>query len=711
MDCAEEVSLLRRELSRLRGIYDLSFDILSARMTVEHDPELLAAQGIADAVARTGMRAEPWREAPEHTSLWQRRGRELMAAVSGAALLAGMVAASLYSGEILQVLSHEGHDRMPAPILALFLLAIVTGVFFSVPKAVHSMRHLRPDMNALVVISISGALVLGEWTEGATVAFLFAVAVLLESWSIARARNAIGSLLRIAPNEATVMHDHGEHRMPVSRVEVGSIVRVKPGERIPFDGEVISGISGVNQALITGESVPILKQPGSLVYAGTMNGEGSIEIRTTRAASDTTLARIIRMVEDSQRRRAPSEQWVERFARVYTPVMMGLALLVAVVPPLAMGGAWSEWFYQSMVVLLISCPCALVISTPVSIVAALTSAARHGVLVKGGAFLEQAARLKAVAFDKTGVLTAGEPVVRSVLPMNGFTHEQVVHRVAGIEQRSEHPLASAILRYAESQGIRPAPANNFHALIGRGAEAEIEGRNFWVGSNRLLLEKHVKTSGLTVPKAGADETLVLCGAEDELWAVVAIADRVRPEARSAVAALRKAGIEIVAMLTGDNQPTAKSVAGEIGIDYVRAELLPDDKVAAIRELGERHGPVAMVGDGINDAQAMGEASLGIALGRRGADVALETADVVLMADDLSRLPFLVRHAKRTLGIVQQNVIFALATKAVFLGLAFFGMATLWMAIAADMGATLAVTFNGLRLLRAKSSTGKDVSGF
>ncbi|MGE0405999.1 MAG: heavy metal translocating P-type ATPase, partial [Candidatus Korobacteraceae bacterium] len=501
MDCAEEVSLLRRLLSAKAGIYDLSFDVWNARMAVEFDPTRISPEEIATTVNRAGMGCEPWVEpAPGARSSsriwWQRYGRMASTAVSGIFLAAGMALQSLHGGSLWESLAHysEHAHSLPTGAVACYFVAIITGFYWAIPRALSSLRRLRPDMNALVMVSIVGAGLLSEWSEGATLAFLFSLAGILEMWSLARAQTAVASLVRVKPTEATLIHSHGDHRVPVERVEPGSVIRIRPGERIPCDGEVIAGSSYVDQALITGESVPVPKSSGSKVYAGTMNAEGELEVRTTQPASDTLLARMVRMVEGSRQRRAPSEQFVERFARVYTPAMFLLAAAVGLVPPLLLGGEWNYWFYQSMVVLLISCPCALIISTPVTIVSALASAARNGVLIKGGAFLEEAARLRAFAFDKTGVLTRGEPSVDSFFPMNGLPEREILRRLSGLELRSEHGVARAIVQYGAQRGVEPeAQVEHFRALEGRGAEALVGTEPLWVGSNRLLAEKRLDT--------------------------------------------------------------------------------------------------------------------------------------------------------------------------------------------------------------------------
>jgi Cd2+/Zn2+-exporting ATPase len=703
LDCAEEILVIRKQLGREQGIHELNFDVVRGKMVVDFDPARVKPAQIQKSVTETGLKCEPWMDLAERDqTLFERHGKVALAAISGVSLIAAMIWRGFTTGDFLTALlahEHAGGHHMAAPVVALCLIAIATGAWFILPKAAFSIRRLQPDMNALVVVSLMGAAYLGEWIEGATLSFLFALAALLETYSLARARNAVTALMQFAPGEASVVHGSHEHKVPVSHLKVGALVRVRAGERIPCDGEVVSGASDVNQAMITGEALPAHKSSGDSVYAGTMNGDGTLDVRATRAASDTTLARIVRMVEGVQHRRAPSEQFVEKFSRIYTPAMMLLALLVAVTPPLLMGKDWGHWFYQGMVILLISCPCALVISTPVSIVAALASAARQGVLVKGGAFLEEAARLKAVAFDKTGVLTTGEPEVRAIVPLNGFTREQVLARLAALEAQSSHPMARAITRYAKEQGITAAPIESFQTIQGKGAQAHVDGEKFWVGSLRLMREM-----GLDGGEAAANlgDSTVACGTERQAWALISIADTARPEAREAIADLRAQGIASVTMLTGDNRAAAELIGRQVGVDDVRAELLPDDKAVAVSGLKQTYGQVAMVGDGVNDAQAMAASSLGVSMALAGMDVVMETADVILISGGLRKLGFLLRHARRTAGVIKQNIAIALALKGVFLVLAFFGMATLWLAVAADMGATLLVTLNGLRLLRARA---------
>jgi Cd2+/Zn2+-exporting ATPase len=707
LDCAEEVAALRAELGRRAGVLRLDFDVLKGRMTVEYDQARITEADIVSAVASTGMRAEPWGQPQaQRTTVWRRYGRLIMTVASGAMLCAGLVVHWAVHRSIHDALAPglEADHAFPLPSLLLYAGSAIAGAWFVVPKALLAARRFRPDMNLLMTIAVIGAAAIGEWFEGATVAFLFSLALLLEQWSVGRARRAIGALLDIAPPTAWVLDAQTgrPQETPVADVAAGATILIRPGERLPLDGVVVRGETSINQAPITGESMPVPKAPDDEVFAGTVNGEGAIEVKVTRQVGDTMLARIIHMVEQAQARRAQAPQWVDTFARYYTPAMVLLAIAVAVLPPLVWDGQWVRWFYEALVILVIACPCALVISTPVSIVSALTAAARNGVLVKGGVFLELAGGLKAVAMDKTGTLTEGRPKVQRVVPLNGHTEEELLARAAAIESHSEHPLARAILHRAQEMGIALPAISGFRAVKGRGAEAEIEGRRFWIGSHRLVEEKgqetpevHAKAEELE----DAGHTVIAVGNDSHVCGLISVADGIRPNARQAVQDIKDAGLRAVVMLTGDNTGTARAIAKEAGVDHFQAELLPEDKVAAVEALVLRHGKTAMIGDGINDAPAMAASTVGIAMAAMGTDAAIETADIALMSDDLSRLPWLIRHSRRTLLVIRQNIAFSLGLKALFIALALAGVATLWMAIAADMGASLLVIFNGLRLLR------------
>jgi len=711
MDCAEEVAVLKRELGPLVDREDdLRFDVLQGRLIVRSGRP---AESICAAIGKTGMRAVLWDEYVRQSNVaaparfWKTHIRETLCAVSGGSIAAAFLSHAFAVGvrdAIVQ--SPDAGFRYELVTAALLALATLAGAWYVIPKAYYAARSLRPDINLLMVVAIAGAIVLGEWFEAAMVSFLFSLALLLESWSVGRARRAISALMELAPAVARYRPpgESGEfEEAPVGDVPVGSTVSVRPGERVPLDGVVTRGTTSINQAPITGESIPVSKAVDDGVFAGTINNEGSFEFRVTKAAQDSSLARIIHMVEDAQSRRAPAEQWVEQFARYYTPAMMVLAVLVAVAPPLAGVSAWSDSVYLALVLLVIACPCALVISTPVSIVAGLTRAARAGVLIKGGAYLELPARLKAVALDKTGTLTIGEPRVQRVIPLNGHTEQELLSMAAGIESHSGHPLAQAIVRHAQEQRVSFSPADSYQAIQGKGAEARIGDRPYWIGSHRLLKERRYDNSeandhALAIEDAG--HSVVMLGTEAHICGLIAIADEVRPESREAVAAMKRAGIAKVIMLTGDNERTARELAAETGVDEYFAELLPEDKVARVKDIASRHGMVAMVGDGINDAPAMAASNLAIAMGAAGSDAAIETADVALMSDDLSKVPWLIQHSRRTLRIIRQNVAVALGLKVVVFILALAGWGTLWLAILADMGASLLVIFNGLRLLGA-----------
>ena len=715
MDCAEEVNALKETVGKLPGIETLDFNLIEGVMTVQRAEGQVDEESIHIAVRQAGLEAQavdektPTGAEAGEEGWWWTHGRSFMCWVSGALVAAGFLVHLFLHGDLMHVLTGgEGleHHEHPLSVILLYSAAVLTGGWFFVPKSWHALRRFRADMNLLMTIAVIGAMVIGQWFEAATVTFLFSFSLLLESWSVGHARRAIRSLVNLTPPMARYIcpHDGDIMEKPVADVPLGATVLVRPGERIPLDGILTKGRTAVNQAPITGESMPVVKEVGDEVFAGTINEEGAIEFRASKPAADTTLARIIRMVEQAQARRAPVEQWVEKFARYYTPAMIAVAVLVAIVPPLLMGGEWGRWFYEALVMLVIACPCALVISTPMSIVAALTAAARAGVLIKGGAFLEAVGRVNVFALDKTGTLTKGRPEVQTIIPWSGHTQDELLARVAALEMHSDHPLAQAVLRKARLEKVAPLLAQDFCVLKGRGAEAMIEGRLFWVGSHRLLHEKGVEESEMheqAQRMEDAGHSVIVVGSDQHVCGLISVADSVRPEAPEVIRQLKAAGVQHVVMLTGDNKGTANAVMRMVGVDEVRAELLPEDKMLAIQELEQSHGPVAMVGDGINDAPALAAATVGIAMGAAGSDAAIETADIALMSDDLTRLPWLVQHARRSLRIIRQNIVFALGLKAAFMVLALLQVATLWMAIAADMGASLLVIFNALRLLRYK----------
>lgn len=702
MDCAEEIAVLRRVVGPLvGGDSNLTFDILTGVMAVTLQNAEIKSDAIIAAVTTTGMRAEIQRDGlpAATTSFWH--SGQIWTFASGLFLLSGMIAERLPF-----FLSFPESTGNALSKLCLGL-AILCGFRLVAPKAFLSARRLEPDMNVLMTVAVIGAVIIGEYLEAASVAFLFALANTLESWSIRRAHRAISALMDLTPPTAHILNTDGsEETRPIADVVVHTRIVVKPGERIPLDGTVVSGRSQVNQAPITGESLPVEKQPGDGVFAGTINGGGALEIDTTKAADDTTVAHIVRMIEQAQAHRSPSEQWVEKFARFYTPTVMGIALGIFLIPPMVFGLAWGEWFYRSLVLLVIACPCALVISTPVSIVAALAAAARHGILVKGGIYLELPARLRAMAFDKTGTLTEGRPSVTAVIPLSDHNEPELLERVAGLESRSEHPLAKAILDYVRNRGIKVSPAENVQEIPGKGVSGEWQGERLWLGSARLLSERRQETSDIQnriAALAARGNTVVIVGNEQHVCGLVTLADRLRPTAKEALDSLKAMGVDHLALLTGDTLATAQGIGRNLPVDEIRAEMLPGEKVEAVKDFVIRFGTAAMVGDGVNDAPALATASLGIAMGVAGSDAAIETADIALMSNDLTKLPWLIGHSRRTMQIIQQNIWFSLIVKAVFVLLNFVGYSTLWGAIAADTGASLLVIFNGLRLLNAPTS--------
>jgi Cd2+/Zn2+-exporting ATPase len=686
MDCHEEVAILERRLTRLTGLEALAADVVSQRLTVQYDAAKLTASSIAEAVAQTGMRAWLEHEEPRLSSAspW----RERVVWISGAALAAGLVL--------------QWAGATSALVWIPFVVAIVAGGVFTSRRALTSLRSRVLDINVLMLVAVAGAMALGEWSEGASVVFLFALAQLLETRAMERARGAIRALMDLAPAEALVRRNFTEQRVPVDDVGVGDVVIVKPGEKIPLDGRVREGESHVNQAPVTGESLPAEKLPGDEVFAGSINGRGALEIEVTRLRRDSTLARIIHLVEQAQAQRAPSQTFVDRFAHIYTPAVLVLAVLLAFVPPLALGGAWSTWIYRSLVLLVISCPCALVISTPVSIVSALAAAARKGVLIKGGARLERLAGVRCIAFDKTGTLTRGRLRVTDVVGLNGAHPNEILGLAASLEARSEHPIGRAIVERAEADVVALSPVTAFQSLPGRGAEGSVGGHPVSVGSHRLFEERRMcfpEAEAVLDRLAAGGRSTVMVSANATAIGVIGVADEVREAAADTVQMLRAQGIEHVVLLTGDHESAARALAGSLGIDDYRAGLLPEQKLSAVQDLRREYGALAMVGDGVNDAPALAAADVGIAMGAAGSDAALETADIALMADELPKIPYVLRLSRATTRNIRANISFSLALKAAFLVMAVAGAATLWMAVVADMGASLIVIANALRLLR------------
>lgn len=707
MCCAEEVAMLKSHVGPVvGGAEHLGFDLLNGRMIVLEGVKGISDTSVIDAINKTGLSGSIWEDGAASKERDQQFSRLKLFTVGSAVAWMGGLVFHLFeskSGNILDMFTGHGSHPMPMLEIILYVIAAILGARFVAPKAVFAIRRLSPDMNLLMTIAILGAMIIGEFFEAATVAFLFALSLTLEAWSVGRARNAISSLLSLAPQQALKLEADGSERLiAANQIAIGDQFILRGGDRIPLDGVVLSGRSSVNQAPITGESIPVAKEEGDEVFAGTINGDGSLTVRATKAAGDTVLSRIITLVQDAHSKRADVEQWVEKFAKIYTPIVMVLAFLVFLLPPLLLGGVWSEWFYNALVLLVIACPCALVISTPVAIVAALTAAAKHGVLVKGGGFMELPARLDAIALDKTGTLTRGEPEVRSVIAFDPMANDQVLAIAASLEARSSHPLALAILAKAKSENISFEQPSEAEISPGRGVSGTIEGMTYWLGSPRYAQEKELMTPAtaeILSKLESQGQTAVFVGNDTALLGIISLADAIRDDAKDVISALHACGVKTIAMLTGDNEQTAQAVAKEVGIDKVYANLLPAQKVEAIEALMKEHEVVAMVGDGVNDAPAMARASFGIAMGAVGSDAAIETADMALMSDDIAKLPWMVGHSRRTLGIIKQNIVFSLIVKAIFVSLTLSGVATMWGAIVADVGTSLLVVSNALRLLK------------
>ena len=689
MDCAAEEAEIRAALAAVPGVRSLGFQLSARTLTIDADPAAL--DPALAAIRAAGFDPQPLQaSAAPDTAAGNRR--ELQRLVLALLCAAGAEALAWLGGDALAW-------RIAGSALA--ALAILLAGFGVYRKGLAALRARRLNINALMTVAVTGAFLIGQWAEAAMVMALYAIAEAIEARAVDRARNAIGSLMTLAPDSAQVRQaDGGWRDVPAAEVAVAAIVRVRPGERVPLDGVLVAGSTSVDQASVTGESLPVDKNGGDALFAGTINLTGTVELRVTAPASQSTLARIIHAVEQAQGSRAPTQRFVDRFAAIYTPAVFALALGVAIAGPWVAGWDAIDAVYKALVLLVIACPCALVISTPVAIVSGLAAGARRGILIKGGVYLEQARRLKAVAFDKTGTLTAGRPRLMHWAPLaldaDSGRAESLARVAAALAGHSQHPVSMAIAAGLPASG---AALHDFKALAGRGVEATIDGARYLLGNHRLIEER-----GLCSPRIEAllrehemqGRTTSLLATEAGVLALFAVADTLKHGSAQAVAELDAMGVETV-MLSGDNPLTAAAVAREAGVRDVRANLLPEEKQAVIAELRARHGAVAMAGDGINDAPALARADIGIAMGATGTDAAMEAADVVVMNDDLRRVPELMRLSRATHAILVQNIALALAIKALFLGLAIFDDATMWMAVFADVGASLIVIGNGLRL--------------
>ncbi|MGR3177526.1 MAG: heavy metal translocating P-type ATPase, partial [Candidatus Anammoxibacter sp.] len=683
---------IRKNVFAVKGIRKL--DILESKLIkIEYNPKLVHLASIMEVLKQFGVSVCSENLLPVKNKLVKGNVLFILTVASGLFIVAGLIASTFGSTFFFKTID--------IPI-AFYLLTICTGGYYIGRRGLSSILNLRLDINFLMCIAVVGAACIGEWLEGATVIFLFLLAQLLETYTLDKARNAIRSLMELSPKEALIKDADGERSTPVDTVKIGDIILVRPGERIPLDGKVVGGASTVNQSPITGESISIEKSTGDEVYAGTINENGALDIKVTHISNESTLAKIIHLIEDAQSQKAPFQSFVDNFAKYYTPIVMLLAVLVASIPPFIFHESFSAWFYRALVLLVISCPCALVISTPVSLIAGITNAARNGILFKGGVYLEHIGSLKAIAFDKTGTLTKGTPVVTDIITLSGQSEDDILRIAASIEARSEHSIANAILNEAREKNIALIEGSNFQAITGKGAVMEIDNIKHYIGNVKLFSALGFSFSNVEGILSGLQnegKTTLLIGADKTVFGIIAVADEVRKECRQTITELYDKGINKIVMLTGDYRNTAGAISRTLKIDEFLSELSPEDKVNAIKSLIKEHGKTGMVGDGINDAPALTAATVGIAMGKSGTDIALESADVTIMGDDLSKLPIAIELGRQTMRVIKQNIGISIMLKVIFLALVVPGITTLWMAVGADMGASLIVIMNGLRLLR------------
>ncbi|WP_153127035.1 heavy metal translocating P-type ATPase [Peribacillus tepidiphilus] len=691
--CANCAAKFEDNVKKLPGVKDAKVNFGASKITVVGETSIEELEK-AGAFENLKVIPENNRRVEEKVPFWKKR-ENINVIVSSLLLALSYMFAWTY-----------GEDSLFAIIG--FAASILIGGYSLFLKGLKNLVRFQFDMNTLMTVAIIGAAIIGEWSEGAIVVILFAISEALERYSMDKARQSIRSLMDIAPKEALIRRNGQEMMVPVDDIEVGDIMIVKPGQKLAMDGVIVKGTSALNQAAITGESVPVTKTVDDEVFAGTLNEEGLLEVRVTKRVEDTTIAKIIHLVEEAQAERAPSQAFVDRFAKYYTPAIMGAAVLLAIVPPLVTGGDWYEWLYRGLTLLVVGCPCALVISTPLSIVTAIGNAAKNGVLIKGGIHLEQAGDLSVIAFDKTGTLTRGVPEVTDFIVFGGKGEQELTAVAAAIEYGSQHPLASAILRYAENKNIDfvSYQVEDFQSITGKGVKALVNGKLYYIGSSKLFEElenvavsQEMKQQILALQNEG--KTVMVLGTDQEALAFIAVADEVRETSKSVIQKLHEIGIQKTVMLTGDNKGTALAIGKQLGVSEIQAELLPQDKLEFIKLLRDQYGKVAMVGDGVNDAPALAAATVGVAMGGAGTDTALETADIALMADDLSKLPYTIKLSRKALQIIKQNISFALGLKALALIFIVLGLLNLWLAILADMGATVLVTLNSMRLIRVK----------
>jgi Cd2+/Zn2+-exporting ATPase len=687
MDCGACALTLERHMKNLSNVKEVSVNFSTGKMQISHEMNF---EDVVKEVSKAGYQASLVSSRRTNTEFVEPKKGAPLTTISGILLALGILGSFASISSIITTL--------------LFATVIVISGYKPSKSAFYAIKSKSLDMNVLMSSAAIGAALIGQWSEGAMVLWLFSLGTMLQNKSIDKTRNSIRNLMNLAPAEAWVKQNGELFRKPVEDLSIGNIIVVKPGEKIPLDGEVIQGTSTVNQAPITGESIPVDKEIGDTVYAGSINESGSIEVKVTKLVEDTAIARIIHMVEEAQEKKAPTQDFVDRFARIYTPIVFSLAILIMVIPPLLGFGTWSDWIYKGLELLVVACPCALVISTPVAIVSSIGNGAKNGVLIKGGSFLEIAGAIQAIAFDKTGTLTEGKPNVSQVITLKG-TENEMLSIARTIEEHSKHPIALAIRNYAMERNTEIKKGDSFKAIVGKGAQATIDGVEYFAGNPKLFEEIgiNLESQKEQVQKLQNEgNTLVIVGTKTTILGIIAVSDTVREVTINALKELKEVGIEQVVMLTGDNEGTAKKIAQQTGVDRYFAELLPEDKVNKVKQLQQEGKLVAMVGDGINDAPALATANLGIAMGGAGTDTAMETADIVLMADNLEKLPHTMKLSRKALQIIKQNIWFSILVKVIALVLILPGLLNLFLAVLSDTGAALIVILNSMRLLALKS---------
>lgn len=695
-DCSDEVNAIKRSLESL-GVQSVSVNLVASTATVFHSRDIGESK-IRSAIEKTGVKVVEQEELSFYSS---HKSRIILISLSGALLAFGLFL--------------EWSDLEDFRVsLTIFGASTLLGGALVFPKAFRAILEKSLDMNVLMSVAVMGAFAIKEYSEAATVVFLFSLAELLESFSVSRARQAIRSILKLTPQNAQVKRGNEIVSVPVLDVKIGDLIYIRPGDSLPLDGKVLEGTSSINQAPLTGESVPVSKKPGDQVFAGTINENGGLTVEVTKAFQDTKISRVIKLIEEAQEEKAPSERFVDRFAKIYTPLVFLFAIGIAAIPPLVMGADFGTWFYRALVLLVIACPCALVLATPISVVSGLASLARHGILVKGGKYLEALGKIQAIALDKTGTLTEGKFKVQNFKSFSDLSEKEILEIAVAMENPSSHPLAKAIIEHGKSRQINPPEVKNYAVIPGRGAEGWISSCLYFIGNHRLAHDLGVCSKEVESYLSSLEEksqSVVIIGHKPhgdhkgQVIGIFGLGDTLKENIPLAVRALHAAGVKKVIVLSGDNQKTVDAICKITGIDEGKGELLPENKVEEIKKLSAQFKNVAMVGDGVNDAPALANATVGISMGAAGTDTAIETSDVSLMQDDLSKLPQAIEKGRRVLNIIRFNIAFAIATKAIFLAITVLGYSNLWLAVAADMGASLIVTLNALRLLGKRGLQG------